>query len=42
MTKKEGIFDKLKPEDICFGDSLGEGEYQSLQEQLIYCANCLT
>jgi hypothetical protein len=27
MTKKEGIFDKIKPEDCVFGDSLGEGKY---------------
>ena len=26
MTKKEGVFDKLKPEDVVFGDSLGEGK----------------
>jgi protein kinase A len=31
MTKKEGIFDKIKPEDCVFGDSLGEGAFGNVK-----------
>lgn len=31
MQKNEGIFDKLKAEDVCFGESLGEGAFGNVK-----------
>ena len=38
MTKKEGIFDKIKAEDCVFGDGLGEGKSILLNKEFIDAA----